>query len=88
VYRATTGEELWTPKIPYNLTGVTMLDNGSAFVAACDDGKLRCWSRRRPEYAWGVVVLPEFWLALISGSALLYIATCRFCRLFADARSR
>jgi hypothetical protein len=32
------------------------------------------WSRRRPEYWWGIVWLPEFWVAYFSGGALLVIA--------------
>jgi WD40 repeat protein len=30
------------------------------------------WHRRRPEWRWGVARLPEFWLALVSGLALMW----------------
>jgi WD40 repeat protein len=37
----------------------------------------RIWSRRRPEYWWGIAWLPEFWIALIAGGGLLVIAARR-----------
>ena len=38
---------------------------------------VRLWSRRRPEYWWGIAWLPEFWIALLSGGALVVIAIRR-----------
>jgi WD40 repeat protein len=38
---------------------------------------VRIWSRRRPEYWWGIAWLPESWIALLSGGALLVIAIRR-----------
>jgi len=40
------------------------------------------WSRRRPEYWWGIAWLPEFWVALVAGMALLYLGCCGFSRRF------
>ncbi len=40
------------------------------------------YGRRRPEYWWGIAWLPEFWIALVSGTALLYLASCSFSRPF------
>jgi hypothetical protein len=35
------------------------------------------YGRRRPEYAWGIAWLPEFWVALASGVGLLAMAARR-----------
>jgi WD40 repeat protein len=32
------------------------------------------WSQRRPAYAWGVLAVPEFWIAVCSGGVLLIVA--------------
>ena len=49
---------------------------------ACHEGEIWVYSRRRPEYWWGVAWLPEFWIALVSGLALLYLASCAFSHQF------
>jgi len=38
------------------------------------DGSIAIWQRRRPEQRWGVLWLPETWLAVLSGGALTFIA--------------
>jgi WD40 repeat protein len=40
------------------------------------------YSRRRPEYWWGIAWLPEFWVAYFSGGALLVIAARNLRRRF------
>ena len=35
-------------------------------------GKGHIWSRRRPEYWWGIAWLPEFWLTVLFGGALVW----------------
>jgi WD40 repeat protein len=62
------------------------LQTGDSAAAFSPDGnhllarrgqKVQIWSRRRPEYWWGIAWLPEFWIALLSGGALLVIAARR-----------
>ncbi len=36
------------------------------------DDTLQLWAYRRPEYRWGIVCLPEFWLTLIFGPAFIW----------------
>ena len=43
--------------------------DGSYIVMA--DGSARVFSRRRPEYWWGLAWLPEFWLTLLFAGALV-----------------
>jgi WD40 repeat protein len=38
------------------------------------DGSVRLWVRRRPEWWWGIAWLQEFWVAMVSGCALVVIA--------------
>jgi WD40 repeat protein len=47
------------------------------------DETTRLWSRRRPEYWWGIAWLPEFWVAYFTGGALLVIAARNLRRRFA-----
>jgi WD40 repeat protein len=39
-----------------------------------DASRTELWRRRRPEYWWGLAWLPESWIALLSGGALVVIA--------------
>jgi WD40 repeat protein len=48
--------------------------DGERIVTASIDHTARVWSRRRLEYWWGIAWLPEFWVAFVSGGALLVIA--------------
>jgi hypothetical protein len=48
--------------------------DGRQIVTASDDGTACVWRRRSPEYQWGTFCLPEFWIALLSGGALIVIA--------------
>jgi hypothetical protein len=52
------------------------------FVLEAADLNLHVFIRRRPEYWWGIAWLPESWIALVSGMALLYLASCSFSRQF------
>ena len=36
---------------------------------------VQIWHRRRPEYAWGIVALPEFWIVAALGIALVWSMT-------------
>ncbi|HEY3321381.1 MAG TPA: hypothetical protein VGP72_12995 [Planctomycetota bacterium] len=36
------------------------------------DGSLLVWSRRRPEYWWGIAWLPEFWLTVVFSAGLVW----------------
>jgi WD40 repeat protein len=47
---------------------------GQYIATGHEDGSVRLWIRRRPEWWWGIAWLPEFWVALLSGGALLVIA--------------
>ncbi|MBI3831673.1 MAG: hypothetical protein HY291_19285 [Planctomycetes bacterium] len=44
---------------------VLFFPDSSRLASASKDGKVRIWQRRRPEYEWGVLVLPELWLSLV-----------------------
>lgn len=57
------------------VTSAVFSHDGHRIVTDYIDGTARIWSRRRPESTGGFVCLPEFWIALLSGSALLVVAT-------------
>ena len=63
--------------------GVPVFSMDSRRVAlTVGESGLGVWSRRRPEPWWGIAWLPEFWIALVSGTALLYLGCCSFSRQF------
>lgn len=41
-------------------------------VSIGEDDMLRRWHRRRPEWWWGAAWLPEFWLSVVFGIALVW----------------
>jgi WD40 repeat protein len=41
-------------------------------LAVCHDHDATVWSRRRPEYWWGVAWLPEFWLTVVFAVAFVW----------------
>ena len=45
--------------------------DGKHIVTASVDKTARLYRRRRPEYWWGVAWLPEFWLMIVLGGALV-----------------
>jgi len=49
---------------------------GNRFVT--NEGDI--WTRRRPEYWWGIAWLPEFWIALVAGPGLVAMAVRRLRR--------
>jgi WD40 repeat protein len=53
-----------------------LFDAEGRVVLLLNDG-VQIYSRRRPEYWWGIAWLPEFWVALLSGGALVVIAVRR-----------
>jgi len=55
-----------------NVLSAMFSPDGERIVTASDDKTARVWKRRRPEYWWGVAWLPEFWVTLILGVALLW----------------
>lgn len=59
------------------------VDDGKSIFVTGDESPPSIWSRRRPEYWWGIAWLPEFWVALVSGGALLVIAARNLRRRFA-----
>jgi WD40 repeat protein len=52
---------------------VAFSPDGQKVITACDDGSAHVWSLRRPEWEWGVIALPEFWLVLLTGISLAII---------------
>ncbi len=46
--------------------------DGKRIVTASYDNTARVWERRRPEWWWGVAWMPEFWLTLVLGVALVW----------------
>jgi len=56
---------------------VVFSPNGQQIASTDSESNIRIWSRRRPEYWWGIAWLPEFWIALLSGGALVVIAARR-----------
>jgi len=71
IYDAHSGRELaalhghasWVFDVAWSL-------DGKKLATASYDKTVRVWSQRRPEYAWGIIALPEFWLTLILLSTL------------------
>jgi WD40 repeat protein len=64
----------------FKYAGIAPSRDGGRLLTTClseDDPSLTLWSRRRPEYWWGIAWLPESWVALLSGGALLVIAARR-----------
>ena len=55
----------------YGSRVVGFTKTGDRMAIGADDS-ISVWSKRRPEYWWGVAWLPEFWLVLISGIVLLW----------------
>jgi WD40 repeat protein len=43
--------------------------DGQHILTASNDQTSRLWRRRRPEYAYGIAALPEFWLTILLTSA-------------------
>jgi hypothetical protein len=41
-------------------------------IAVTDRENAGVWLRRRPEYWWGVACLPQFWLTVVFGAALVW----------------
>lgn len=62
----------------YNLGAYTfaIAPNGRQIVAPFNEGSTDCevavWSRRRPEYCWGIAWLPEFWLTVVFAGAFVW----------------
>jgi WD40 repeat protein len=52
-------------------TPVAFSPDGSKLLTACS-GHTLVYSRRRPEYWWGLAWLPEFWIAHVSAAALAW----------------
>ena len=48
--------------------------NGQFIATASEDHRVTVWSRRRPEYWWGLAWLPEFWLTLVVSAAFAWSA--------------
>ncbi len=46
--------------------------DGKRIVTASADKTARVWEHRRPEQWWGVAWMPEFWLTLVLGVALVW----------------
>jgi WD40 repeat protein len=58
------------------ISSVTFSPDGWRSATAADDGIVRLWIRRRPEWWWGIAWLPEFWVALFSAGGLVWLG-CR-----------
>jgi WD40 repeat protein len=72
--------------LPYG-GGVSFFPDSQSFLASTGDDGTGCYARRRPEYWWGVAWLPESWVALFSGGALLVIAARNLRRRFARPKA-
>lgn len=46
--------------------------DGQHILTASNDQTCRLWRRNRPEYAYGIAALPEFWLTLFLAGALIW----------------
>ena len=77
IWDARDGSMLW--KFPEERTTIRYISRTGDRIVTY---KGEIWRRRRPEYWWGIAWLPEFWIALVSGTALLYLASCSFSRRF------
>jgi WD40 repeat protein len=75
VWDAESGRELaalakWSDRICFN----TFSADGKRIAQSDIFQWAVIWSRRRPEYWWGIAWLPEFWVSVLSGGALLVVA--------------
>jgi WD40 repeat protein len=59
-----------------DVEAVCFYPDGEQFAVLCN-GTVNIWSRRRPEYWWGIAWLPEFWIALVFGVGLLALTVRR-----------
>jgi WD40 repeat protein len=51
---------------------IVFLPDGRSILSGRTPHDVCIWSRRRPEYAWGVACLPEFWLTIVFAAALVW----------------
>jgi len=71
VYDAANGAVL--ASLPDSGSSAAFSPDGARIVTGHGkNGEVRLWQRRRPEYWWGVAWLPEFWLAVVFGAALVW----------------
>ncbi len=67
--------ETLTPvaSIPHTSTSshLAFAEDGTRFVCESTDHTIVEWRRHRPEYKWGVLVLPELWLTIVLGIAFV-----------------
>ena len=72
IWDAETGRELAILKgHADSVQSVAFFPDGR-FILTESDRTVRLWSRRRPEWWWGVAWLPEFWTGLLSALALAF----------------
>ncbi|MCY3021985.1 MAG: WD40 repeat domain-containing protein [Planctomycetota bacterium] len=74
---AHTGEKLFRVRPPDMMEPwcaefVVFTPDGQRFVSDGPDKEPLLWSRRRPEYWWGLAWLPEFWLTAVLGGAFVW----------------
>jgi hypothetical protein len=63
LWSTVTGKQLYT--FPTPLWGRHFLNKNHLLCQVESKPELQVWRRRRPEYAWGLLALPEFWLVPI-----------------------
>ncbi|HYG74326.1 MAG TPA: hypothetical protein VEK08_04910 [Planctomycetota bacterium] len=57
---------------PPDLISASLSPNGENIAAAARSGAVWLYSKRRPEYWWGLAWLPEFWLTLALGTVFCW----------------
>ncbi|HEY3321108.1 MAG TPA: WD40 repeat domain-containing protein [Planctomycetota bacterium] len=74
IWRTRTGEQLQSlnPEPAEALHQALFSPDGTRVYAAGVSPDIQVWHRRRPEYRWGAICLPEFWLTIILASALVW----------------
>jgi WD40 repeat protein len=66
VWNAKTMKELAVIQHPeHTVRTVSLSRDGHRIAAASPDGRVWIWERRRPESAYGILILPEFWLVVV-----------------------
>jgi WD40 repeat protein len=79
-----TGEINLQPGGMQYITDAMFLPDPAHILTLTDKGNVQTWLRRRPEKAWGVIALPQFWLAVVFSILLicsLWRDVIRFYRL-------
>lgn len=74
VWDSNSGRELWVFNLSTGWVGPVVFSSDGQQIAMVNSigNTARVWERRRPEYALGVLALPESWLTLVFGLGLAW----------------